>query len=92
MRASSADSIPCSLGQEKWSFDGEEIELALGHGESGYFGVHKINRATKTTFKARLPRRPREAPYKQFSYVDVLTSEDPRECAAALAKYRAQVE
>jgi hypothetical protein len=59
VRASSAD-FTCSLGQVKWSFDGEEIELALGHGESGYFGVQKINRAKKTTFKARLPRRPQE--------------------------------
>ena len=66
---------------ETWAcplFDGEELELKLGTGRSGYFGVHRIN---ETTFKACL--HPRTEP---FTRREVWTSADPRECAAVLAK------
>ena len=65
--------------QETWScplFGGEEIELVLGGGQSGYFGVHKIN---ETTYKARRW-------VCGTGYVDVWTSGDPRECAAVLSR------
>jgi hypothetical protein len=62
---------PLRADQEAWSFDGGEMKLAPGRGRSGYFGVHYCARST--TFKARLPRRPQEASYKQFSYVHVWT-------------------
>ena len=57
-------------------FGGAEVELEIGFGESGYFGVHKIN---ETTYKARRYVR-------GTGYVHVWTSQDPRECAAVLAR------